>query len=84
MQLLREKCAMLDSEDTKDQISLSYDAFAAEKNFFYNYNEFRGFTKASKGTLGDWKKVVAINPITGLQGVSLLVYKGMLLVRHKD
>ena len=64
-------------------MTLSYDAFAADKDFFYNYSELRGFTKARKGPLGDWKKVVAINPVKGLKGVSLLIYKGMLLVRHE-
>ena len=49
MTMLREKCAMLDSDDLTCQISLSYDAFATDKNFFYNYCEFRGLTKAQKG-----------------------------------
>lgn len=62
---------------------MSYDAFAADKDFFYNYSELRGLTRAVKGPLGNWKNVDAINTeCKGLKGVSMVMHNGKLLVRH--
>ena len=58
---LKDKVPLLDSEDVSTQMTLSYDAFAADKDFFFNYSEVRGLTRAIKGPLGNWKKVDAIN-----------------------
>ena len=62
---------------------MSYDAFAADKDSFYCYSEVRGLARAIKGPQGQWKKVVACNrELLGLQSVSLVLHKGMLLMRH--
>ena len=80
---LKDKVAYLDSEDLTTQITLSYDAFAADKNSFYNYSELRGLTRAEKGPLGNWRRVDSINTdCKGLRGVSMVVHDGKLLVRH--
>ena len=64
-------------------MTLSYDAFAADADHFFNYSELRGLSRASKGPLGNWKKVEAINTeCKGLKGVSMVVHNGKLLVRH--
>ena len=64
---------------------MSFDAFAADKNYFYNYSEFRGLTKASKGRLENWNKVIKVNTdCKNLKGVSLLVYRDLLLLRHSE
>ena len=80
---LKDKVAYLDTDDLTTQITLSYDAFAADKNFFYNYSELRGLTRAEKGPLGNWRRVDAIKTdCKGLRGVSMVVHDGKLLVRH--
>ena len=80
---LKDKVALLDSEDLSTQMVLSYDAFAADKDYFYSYSEYRGLTKACKGPLGNWKAVVAVNSACkGLKCVSMVVHQGKLLVRH--
>ena len=64
-------------------MSLSHDAFAAEKEYFYNYSELRGFTRALRGPSGEWKKAVNVNDeCKGLKCVSMVLHKGNLLVRH--
>ena len=74
---------MLDSEDVTNQIVLSYDAFTADKNYFYSYSELRGFTRALKGPLGNWKQIDAIKEdCKGLKGVSMVIHNDKLLVRH--
>ena len=63
---------------------MSYDAFAADHAFFYNYSELRGLSKAVRGRIGNWKSISVSNEdCKGLKGVSLLVYKDMLLMRHQ-
>ena len=70
-------------EDLTSQITMSYDAFAADKDSFYCYSEVRGLTRAIKGPQGQWKKVVACNrELRGLHSVSLVLHKDMLLMRH--
>ena len=49
---LKDEVALLDSEDISTQITMSYDAFTADKDFFYNYSELRGLTRAVKGRAG--------------------------------
>jgi len=62
---------------------MSYDAFAVDATHFYNYSELRGLVKATKGSAGTWKKVVGINEeLKGLKGVSMVIHKDKLLVRH--
>ena len=81
---LLAKVPLLDSEDLSLQISMSYDAFTADKNFFYNYSEVRGLTRAKIGLVGNWKKVEAVNTsCKGLRGVSMVIHGDQLLVRHK-
>lgn len=66
-------------------MTMSYDAFASDKDYFYNYSELRGLTKAEKGRNGNWKKIVMVNQdCKNLKGVSLLSFKNMLLLRHMD
>ena len=80
---LKDEVALLDSEDVSTQITMSYDAFTADKDFFYNYSELRGLTRAVKGKAGQWKRIDAINAdCTGLKGVSMVMHDGKLLVRH--
>ena len=81
---LTHKVPLLNSEDLSEQMSLSYDAFAADKDYFYNYSELRGLTRASKGPLGNWKEIDAINSdCKGLKCVSMVIHQGKLLIRHE-
>ena len=83
MLTLKNEVELLDSEDVSDQITMSYDAFTADKDFFYNYSELRGLTRAVKGSAGQWKRIDAINAdCKGLKGVSMVMHDGKLLVRH--
>ena len=64
---------------------MSYDAFASEKDYFYNYSELRGLSRAVKGPMGNWKRIDAINSeLKGLKGVSMVIHNEKLLVRHRD
>ena len=66
-------------------MTMSYDAFTSDKNFFYNYSAVRGLSRAVKGGVGQWKSVDVINTeCKGLKGVSMVIHNGMLLVRHAD
>lgn len=81
---LKEEVRLLDSDDISNQMVLSYDAFTADKDFFYNYSELRGLTRAVKGPLGNWKQIDKINEeCKGLKGVSMVIHEGKLLVRHE-
>ena len=81
--VLVESTAMLDSEDVTLQMTMSYDAFATDKDFFYNYSELRGITRAIKGRNGNWKSISAVNSdLKGLKGVSMVIHDGKLLLRH--
>ena len=81
---LEQAVPLLDSEDLSKQMTLSYDAFAADKDYFYNYSALRGLTRAIKGPLGNWKHVDKINEeLKGLKSVSMVVHDGKLLVRHE-
>ena len=48
-QTLKDRVPLVDSDDLSTQMTLSYDAFTADKNYFYNYSEVRGLTRANKG-----------------------------------
>lgn len=83
--ILKDRVFYLDEslEDISTQMTLSHDAFTAEKDYFYNYSELRGFTRALRGPSGEWKKVVKVNDeCKGLKCVSMVIHKGDLLVRH--
>ena len=80
---IKEKVPLLNSEDLSTQMTMSYDAFASDKDCFYNYSELRGLTRALKGPQGNWKKVLAIKEdCKGLKGVSMVIHDGKLLLRH--
>ena len=80
---LKDKVPLIESEDISCQMTLTYDAFAEDKNFFYNYSELRGLSRAIKGRSGNWKKVDLVNEdCKGLKGVSMVIHDDKLLVRH--
>lgn len=74
---------LLKSEDLTLQMTLTTDAFAEDKDYIYNYNEFRGMTRATKSRTESWKEVEVINEdCKGLKCVSMVIHDGKLLVRH--
>lgn len=46
---VKPKVAYLNSEDVSQQVTMSYDAFAVDRDYFYNYSELRGLSRAIKG-----------------------------------
>ena len=81
---VKKSVAYLSNEDVSNQLTMSYDAFTADKDYFYNYSELRGLSKAAKGPTGGWKRIEAMNSdIKGLKGVSFVMHNGMLVMRHK-
>lgn len=74
---------LLNSEDLSLQMTMTYDAFAEDKDYIYNYNEFRGMTRATKSRTESWKEVDVLNAdCKGLKCVSMVIHDGKLLVRH--
>jgi hypothetical protein len=55
---------------------------AADGNNYYTYCDVRGFAKATSNEKNEWKIAIVNKELKELKGVTLLVHKDNLYIRH--